>query len=152
MGVRRHVTIQLTRLFQTLRTVFTPQMSSECIHSKFDLAREPIHMIGPSVHSCIQERMLVEEIHVDITIAVFLVQIFGRVLAEELIHVNMHMESLNAGCILLSIEPGFVKMALIVTEEFASLLILQKSFDLSMFPLDLQFLLRGHRLLVWICL
>ena len=127
-------------------------MNSECTLSKFALAQGHTHMIGQNVLLFIQVKMHVEGILEDTIIVVFLVQSLEKVHAEEVIHVNMHMESLNAGCILLSIEPGFVKMALIVTEEFASLLILQKSFDLSMFPLDLQFLLRGHRLLVWICL
>ena len=108
-------------------------------------------MIGQNVLLFIQVKMHVEGILEDTIIAVFLVQSFEKVHAEEAIHVNMHMESLNAGCILLSIEPGFVKMALIVTEEFASLLIPQKSFVPSMFPLARPCLLRGL-LDVWICL
>ena len=108
-------------------------------------------MIGQNVLLFIQVKMHVEGILEDTIIAVFLVQSFEKVHAEEAIHVNMHMGCLNVGCILLNIEHAYAKMVLIATEEFASLLIHQKSFVPSMFPLARPCLLRGL-LDVWICL
>ena len=106
-------------------------------------------MIGLSAHLHIRERMLGGEIQEGIITAVYLVQIFGRVLAVEVMLVNMHMGCLNVGFILLNIELGFVKMALIVLGEYAFLPTLLKSSVLCTFLVDRAFPLQGLQHLQW---
>lgn len=119
--------------------------------SKFDLVQGLTLMTGQSALLFIQVRMPAEGIQEGITTVVFLVLNFARVPAEEVIHVNMHMESLSAGCTLHSIELGFAKMEQLATEEFAFLLTQQKNFGHCMSPLVLLYLLQGP-VLIWICL
>ena len=125
-------------------------MSSGCSPSRFALVQGHIRMIGLSAHLPIREKMLGGEIQEGIITAVYLVQIFGRVPAVEVMRVNMHMGCLNVGFILLNIELGFVKMALIVLGEYAFLPTLPKSSVLCTFLVDRAFLLQGLQHLQWI--
>ena len=94
-------------------------MNSECTLSKFALAQGHTHMIGQNVLLFIQVKMHVEGILEDTIIVVFLVQSLEKVHAEEVIHVNMHTEYLNAGCTLLNIALGCARMEKNAIEEYA---------------------------------
>lgn len=89
-------------------------------------------MIGPSALSLIQVKMRAEGTQEDIIIAVSLAQIFEKARVAKVMHVNMHMVSLNAGCIQRSIELGFAKMVWSAIGKFAFLLTWQRSFGQCM--------------------
>ncbi|XVE92700.1 hypothetical protein REPUB_Repub01dG0122200 [Reevesia pubescens] len=105
-------------------------MSSGRILSRCDLVHVPTPMIGQSVHSFTQGRMLEEGILGNSITVVFLPLIFARGYVGVEICVNMLMVFLNAGYTLLNIEPSCARMVLVVQEGSASLLILLRNSDL----------------------
>lgn len=84
-------------------------------------------MIGPSVLSLIQVKMHAEGTQEDFIIAVSLAQISGKACVAKVMRVNMHMESLNAGCIRRNIGLGFAKMVSSAIGKFAFLRTWQRS-------------------------